>query len=100
MNEKLEVMNQESPKKFGCNVCDFLCDKFSKFQIHKSTTKHKERVRFGENHKNINENENGIKNENTYNTKTKTNMKKQKKNKFNKKNKTKKSKKSNFFTMY
>ena len=57
MNEKLEVMNQESPKKFGCNVCDFLCDKFSKFQIHKSTTKHKERVRFGENHKNINENE-------------------------------------------
>ena len=50
--------------------------------------------------KNINENENGIKNENTYNTKTKTNMKKQKKNKFNKKNKTKKSKKSNFFTMY
>ena len=46
MNEQLMDLNQERPKKFSCNICDFLCNKFSKLQIHKSTTKHKERVKF------------------------------------------------------
>ena len=57
MNENFEELNKDSPKKFVCNVCDVICSKFSKLQLHNSTTKHKERVQFEKIHRIFNENE-------------------------------------------